>query len=883
MPNVYFFANGRADGSAKMKDILGGKGASLHEMTRLGIPVPPGFTIAASLCAQYLTDRKLTEDLCNEVHEAMSRLESATGRGFGDSTAPLLVAVRSGAKASMPGMMDTILNLGLNDQTAAALAEQTGNPKFAYDSYRRFVQMYASVVPGIGRGNGRDPIHDAIEAAKSRHNASREIDLPVDDLKDLVTTMQDIIERETGVPFPQDPWDQLWRSIEAVFRSWDTRRAIDYRRLNRIPHHLGTAVNIVAMVFGNMGEDSATGVVFTRDPSTGERRLFGEYLVNAQGEDVVAGIRTPEPIDSMAATLPAVFDELRTTCTTLEEHFREMQDVEFTAERGRLYLLQTRSAKRTVQAAVRVAVDMVHDGLISERDAVLRVDPYQLDQLLHATVDPDVSIDLLSTGLPASPGAAVGRVVFDADAAVARHADGEPTILVRRETNPDDFHGMVAAVGILTERGGMTSHAAVVARGMGKSCVCGCKELHVDEAEKAFSVDGRVVREGDWLTIDGSSGRVIAGRVPLIDRAPSADFDELMTWADRHRRLRVRTNADTQADASRAVEFGAEGIGLCRTEHMFFEEDRIDVMREMIVAKDLDGRRAALSKLLPMQRQDFLGIFRAMDGFPVTIRLLDPPLHEFLPHGSDEIEALAERIDVPFEQLRGFVKILTEVNPMLGHRGCRLGITYPEITEMQAEAIFEASCDAQIEGVRVLPEIMVPLVAYVEELDRQTALVRETAERVFTRRDVRVEFLVGTMIELPRAALTADKIAQTAEFFSFGTNDLTQTTLGLSRDDAGRFLPTYVEMGVMAEDPFQTIDRDGVGALVEIGVQRGRQTNPKLKIGICGEHAGDPKTVAFCHQVGMSYVSCSPFRLPVARLAAAHASLTTDPADLFGY
>ena len=876
MQHVFFFGNGRADGSARMKDILGGKGANLHEMTRLGLPVPPGFTISAKLCTEYLTERKLPEELRNEVTKAMLQLESVTERGFGDTKAPLLVSVRSGAKFSMPGMMNTILNLGLNDATVAALAEQTGNPGFAYDSYRRFVQMYAVVVLNLKPEDGAHPIEDAIEQIKSLRNAKRAIDLDPSDLQELVITIKSLVERETGLSFPDDPWDQLWHAIEAVFRSWHTKRAIDYRRLHNIPGDLGTAVNVMTMVYGNMGEDSATGVIFTRNPSTGEPKLFGEFLVNAQGEDVVAGIRTPEPIDAMAAKFPMPYEQLCKTCEALERHYRDMQDVEFTVERGHLYLLQTRSAKRTAQAAIRAAVDMVHDSLITQQEAVCRVDPYQLDQLLHPTIDPTAPVDVLATGLPASPGAAVGRVVFDADRAVEHTENGDPVILVRRETNPNDFHGMVAAAGILTERGGMTSHAAVVARGMGKSCVCGCKGIHVDEQSRLFVVDHREVKEGDWLTIDGSDGRVIAGRVPLIDRTPSEQFEQLMEWADKFRRLRIRTNADTPADSHRAIQFGAEGIGLCRTEHMFFEESRIDAMREMIVAKDLAGRREALAKLLPIQRGDFLGIFQAMDGYPVTIRLLDPPLHEFLPQGTEEIKKIAKRINVPFEQLRNFVEMLTEVNPMPGHRGCRLGITYPEITEMQAEAIFEAACDAVNEGVQVFPEVMVPLVAYAEEFRRQSELVRKMAERVFARRKVRIDYLVGTMIELPRAALTANEIAETAEFFSFGTNDLTQTTLGLSRDDAGRFLPTYIDSGIVPQDPFQTIDRDGVGALVEMGVERGRSTRPALKIGICDEHGGDPKTIKFCHDIGMNYVSCSPFRIPIARLAAAQAALSSE-------
>jgi pyruvate,orthophosphate dikinase len=876
MKNVYFFGNGQADGSAQMKDTLGGKGANLHEMTKLGIPVPPGFTISADICTTYLEERKLPEALCNEVSAAMQKLEAATGRRFGDAADPLLVSVRSGAKFSMPGMMNTVLNLGLNDDTVDGLAKLTNNPTFANDSYRRFAQMYAEVVMDVQPENGVNPIDEAIEDIKRQRNVKREIDLDAADLRALAHTIKAIAEEKTGNPFPDDPWDQLWQSVEAVFGSWHTKRAIDYRRVNGIPDDLGTAVNVQTMVYGNMGEDSGTGVVFTRDPANGTKELFGEYLVNAQGEDVVAGIRTPEPIAAMAGPFPDAHAKLTETCNALEQHYRDIQDMEFTIERGTLYLLQTRAAKRTAQAAIQVAVDMVDESLISEQEAVNRVDPYQLDQLLHPTLDPSAPVDVLSTGLPASPGAAAGKAVFDADTAVERAGEGEAVILVRRETNPDDFHGMVVAAAILTERGGMTSHAAVVARGMGKSCVSGCKSIHVNEQERLFTVNGRKVNEGDWITVDGSAGRVIEGQVPLIDPKPSEQFERLMGWADKFRRLRVRTNADTPADSSRAVEFGAEGIGLCRTEHMFFDEDRIDAMREMIVAKEQDGRQKALAKLLPMQRADFLGIFKAMDGFPVTIRLLDPPLHEFLPHGEEEIRSLAERIHVPVEQLQTAIKTLTEANPMLGHRGCRLGIIYPEITEMQAEAIFEAACDAAAEGVDVHPEVMVPLVAFAEELKRQDKAVREVAERVFARRGSRVDYLVGTMIELPRAAITANEIAETAEFFSFGTNDLTQTTLGLSRDDAGRFLPAYVESGIIPDDPFQTIDKNGVGALVSMGVERGRSTNAELKVGICGEHGGDPTTVAFCHEVGLNYVSCSPFRVPIARLAAAQAALSDE-------
>ena len=874
MPDVYFFADGQADGSAEMKDALGGKGANLAEMTNLGIPVPPGFTISAKLCVAYLRQGQLPGTLRTEVQGAISRLERVTGKRFGDPEAPLLVSVRSGAKFSMPGMMDTILNLGLNDEVVSGLAHTSGNARFAYDSYRRLVQMYGEVVFGIKGADGRaDPFDAALVALKEARRVTADVDLNANDLRDLVGTYQDIVFRDTGKPFPQDSWEQLWGAVLAVFKSWQTKRAVDYRRVHGIPDDLGTAVSVVAMVYGNMGDDCATGVAFTRNPSTGDRGLYGEFLVDAQGEDVVAGIRDPEPIADLRARMPPAYAELERVCGALERHYRDMQDVEFTVERGRLYMLQTRTGKRTAQAAVRIAVDMVEDGLIDRREALRRVEPDQINQLLHPTLDPDVAVDVLTTGLPASPGAAVGMVVMDADTAVARAGSGDKVILVRRETSPDDFHGMVAAQAILTARGGMTSHAAVVARGMGKCCVAGAKDIQVDEGGHALHVNGRTVREGEWLTLDGTTGRVIVGQVPLVRPGLSEEFGQLMVWADEVRMLRVRTNADTPEDAERARTFGAEGIGLCRTEHMFFEGDRIDAVREMILATDLEGRRRALLKLLPMQRQDFVEIFRAMDGLPVTIRLLDPPLHEFLPRHEEEIRELAGTLGVSSERLHHTVDVLTEANPMLGHRGCRLGITYPEITEMQAQAIFEAACQAAGEGVEVIPEVMVPLVAHVEELRRQAALVRATAERVFAERKRRVDYLVGTMIELPRAAVTADQIAGVADFFSFGTNDLTQTTFGLSRDDAGRFLPQYLESGILAADPFQTLDQEGVGKLIELAVHLGRQAAPQLKIGICGEHGGDPTSVHFCHRVGMNYVSCSPFRVPIARLAAAHAAI----------
>jgi pyruvate,orthophosphate dikinase len=872
---VYPFANGRAAGNRGMTAVLGGKGAGLAEMTNLGVPVPPGFTISAELCSQYLREQKLPEAFDHQVREAMATLEVVTRRRFGEGPRALLVSVRSGAKVSMPGMMDTILNLGLNDTTAAALADETQNPRFAYDSYRRFVQMYANVVYGMrsgGDGKG-DPFEQALGRVKGARGIERDIDLDAGDLRSLVSTFKEIAAREAGAPFPDDPWEQMWGAIAAVFRSWNSRRAVDYRRVHRIPDTLGTAVNIVAMVFGNLGEDSGTGVAFTRNPSTGDPRLFGEFLANAQGEDVVAGIRDPEPLSAMAQRMPETYREFGRICQILERHYGDMQDIEFTVERGKLYVLQTRRGKRTAAAAVRIAVDMVRERLLDETAALSRVDPDQLNQLLHPTIDPDAELHVLTGGLPASPGAAVGVAVFDADRVADVAASGQPVILVRRETSPDDFHGMVAARAIVTSRGGMTSHAAVVARGMGKCCVVGARALDVDESGRLFRANNTIVREGEWITVDGTEGRVILGQTPLVQPKLSSDFNTLMGWADERRLLRVRANADTPADARRAREFGAEGIGLCRTEHMFFEGDRIDAMREMILAQDLTGRRRALAKLLPMQREDFVGIFRAMDGFPVTIRLLDPPLHEFLPRDDQAIAALAADMGVEYRRLRHTVDTLTEANPMLGHRGCRLGMTFPEITETQAQAIFEAACDAAAAGVEVRPEVMVPLVAHVEEFRRQARIVREVADRVFDERGMSVPYLLGTMIEVPRAALTAHEIAEEADFFSFGTNDLTQTTFGLSRDDAGRFLPQYIEAGILADDPFQTLDQAGVGQLVTTAVERGRAARPDLKIGICGEHGGDPRSVAFCHRTGLNYVSCSPFRVPIARLAAAQAAV----------
>jgi pyruvate,orthophosphate dikinase len=838
-PLVYFFGQGRADGSAAMKDILGGKGAALAEMTSIGVSVPPGFTIASTLCQTYLQTRAFPGGLRAQVEACLNRLEAATRRQFGGVTKPLLVSVRSGAALSMPGMMETILNLGLNDTTVVALERESGNPQFAWDSYRRFVQMYAAVVYNVPRER-----FEALLAERKRaQSVTRDIDLPVDDLKALVGEFKDLIERETGHGFPDDPTDQLWGAIAAVFESWNTKRAIDYRTLHDIPDSLGTAVNVMTMVFGNLGEDCGTGVAFTRDPSTGENVLYGEFLLNAQGEDVVSGTRDPQPITALTETLPEAHAELVQMAKRLERHFRDVQDMEFTIERGTLYMLQTRRAQRTGHAAVRVACDMVDEGSISEEEAVARIPPNDLDQLLHPTIDPSADLDLLTTGLPASPGAASGTVVFDADDAERIGRTGEAVILVRRETSPEDFHGMVVAKAILTARGGMTSHAAVVARGMGKPCVAGAQGMVVDEDGRMFSVNSRSIREGQWITIDGTRGHVHAGQAALIPPEFSDNFLRLMTYRGR--------------------EFGAEGIGLCRTEHMFFEGTRLQAMREMIVAQDSVGRQAALKKLLPMQRSDFEGIFRAMEGYPVTIRLLDPPLHEFLPNEPAEIARLAHELSKPVEEMNRVVEGLSEVNPMLGLRGCRLAILYPEIPAMQVRAIFEAACTVVSRKGQVLPEIMIPLTASVTELRQQARIIRDTADEVFRERGITVPYLLGTMIELPRAALTADKIAQESDFFSFGTNDLTQTTWGLSRDDAGRFLPYYLDHHLVEADPFQVLDQEGVGRLVRMGVELGRTARPDLKIGICGEHGGEPSSVALC----------SPFRVPIARLAAAQAAL----------
>jgi pyruvate,orthophosphate dikinase len=885
--SVYFFGNGRAEGTKDMKAVLGSKGANLAEMTNLGVPVPPGFTIACSVCVDYLRTGTFPATLRDEVAASMARLEETTGRGFGSAENPLLVSVRSGAAVSMPGMMETILNLGLNNVTVLGLARQSGNARFAYDSYRRFIQMYGGVVLGVPS----QPFEHLLQAKRLVSGAGSDAELGEEALRNLVEEYKTLVRTSTGADFPMNPMDQLWGAIEAVWRSWTLKKAVDYRKVNNISETLGTGVNVVAMVFGNMGDDSGTGVAFTRDPSTGERRFYGEFLLNAQGEDVVAGIRTPLPIEEMQGVLPEAYAELLATQERLERHYRDMQDIEFTVERGKLYLLQTRTGKRTAAAAVRIATDMVDEGLVDRAEAVRRVPADQLDQLLHPVIDPGVRAKAIAVGLPASPGAASGIAVFDPDVAEAKAASGQSVILVREETTPEDFHGIVAARAVLTARGGMTSHAAVVARGMGKCAVVGAKDLKVDFERRCLTVEGEfpcTIVEGDWITVDGATGRVYAADLPTTPsevvqvirgtrRAADAPayqaFAKLLSWADEVRELRVRANADTPHDARIARGFGAEGIGLCRTEHMFFEGDRITAMREMIVARDETGRRRALAKLLDMQRADFEGIFEAMSGWPVTIRLLDPPLHEFLPHGGEETKLLARRLGISRRQLQGIVEDLRESNPMLGHRGCRLGITYPEITEMQGRAIFEAAVRVRRRGLDVRPEIMVPLVATLKEFEHQRAILDDVAHQVLRGMGEDLPYSVGTMIELPRAALTADEIAAKAEFFSFGTNDLTQTTFGLSRDDAGRFLPGYIASGIFPDDPFRVLDEAGVGKLVDFAVSSGRAVRPSLKVGICGEHGGEPRSVKFCHAIGLDYVSCSPFRVPVARLAAAQAAL----------
>jgi len=880
---VYRFGGGVSDGGNGDKNLLGGKGANLDGMASIGLPVPPGFTISTPVCALYYArGGQFPQSLRDEVSEGLAHIQSVTGKHFGDAADPLLVSVRSGARISMPGMMDTVLNLGLNDQTVEGLAKVSGDDRFAWDSYRRFIQMYSDVVLELDHG----AFEEALEIAKEDRGVSLDTELTANDLRALVKSYKGLVEEQWGKPFPQDVHDQLWGAIGAVFGSWQSDRAKVYRRLHDIPGDWGTAVNVQAMVFGNMGETSATGVAFTRDPSTGERAYYGEFLINAQGEDVVAGIRTPQYLTkaareragakaaSMEEALPETYAELARVFDLLETHYRDMQDIEFTVQQGKLWMLQTRSGKRTAKAALKIAVDMANEGLISQDEAVLRVDPAALDQLLHPTLDPEAHREVIAKGLPASPGAASGQVVFDADTAEKRAAAGDAVILVRVETSPEDIHGMHAAKGILTARGGMTSHAAVVARGMGRPCVSGVGSLAIDAKAKLFRVGGKEVREGDIVTIDGATGEVMLGEVATVQPELAGDFGVLMEWADQGRRLKVRTNAETPLDCRTARRFGAEGIGLCRTEHMFFDASRISAVRQMILAEDEKGRRAALEKLLPEQRSDFAEIFEIMAGLPVTIRLLDPPLHEFLPHEEEEFEEVANASGVSVEKLKRRAAELHEFNPMLGHRGCRLGITYPEIYEMQARAIFEAACDvARKTGEAPIPEVMVPLVATRRELEIIKALIDKTAKAVLAEKDQVLEYLVGTMIELPRAALKAGEIAEVGEFFSFGTNDLTQTALGVSRDDAARFLGTYVEQGIYAKDPFVSLDVEGVGELIQIAAERGRKTRDGIKLGICGEHGGDPASIAFCESAGLDYVSASPYRVPIARLAAAQAAL----------
>ena len=885
---VYLFGAGRTDGSASMRDLLGGKGANLAEMASLGLPVPPGFTISTEVCTYYYeNNRTFPKGLEEQVENALRFVGEAVGATFGDASNPLLVSVRSGARTSMPGMMDTILNLGLNDETVEGLAARSGDRRFAYDSYRRFIQMYSNVVLGVDHG----VFEDILENHKNLNGFTNDTELAAEDWQEVIAAYKEAVERETGKPFPQDLNAQLWGAIGAVFGSWQNARAITYRRLHQIPDSWGTAVNVQAMVFGNMGETSATGVAFTRNPSTGEKEVYGEFLVNAQGEDVVAGIRTPQNISekarlaagdqapSLEMLMPDIYNQLKEIFDRLEKHYRDMQDVEFTIQNGKLWMLQTRSGKRTARAALKIAVDLANEGIITREEAVMRIDASTLDQLLHPTIDPSAPKHVIARGLAASPGAASGEIVFNSDEAEALKAKGRDVVLVRVETSPEDIHGMHAAVGILTARGGMTSHAAVVARGMGRPCVCGAGALRIDaNAGEMIAPGGKVYRAGDVITIDGSTGEVLEGKVRMREPELSGNFATLMSWADAVRRLRVRANADTPRDAEHARQFGAEGIGLCRTEHMFFETDRILAMREMICAEDEDGRRRALAKILPMQRADFESLFEIMAGLPVTIRLLDPPLHEFLPQEEREQNAVAQALGVPVSRLKARVAELHEFNPMLGFRGCRLAIRYPEITEMQARAIFEAAVNAAKKtGKPVIPEIMIPLVAYRKEFDLLRKVIVGVAEAVENETGTRLEYQIGTMVELPRSALRADEIAageDGAEFFSFGTNDLTQTCLGLSRDDAAPILENYLSARIFETDPFVSIDRDGVGELVRIGTERGRKVKPNLKIGICGEHGGDPASVAFCHEVGLDYVSCSPFRVPVARLAAAQAAIS---------
>ncbi len=865
---VYLFK----EADASMKNLLGGKGANLAEMTKLGMPVPQGFTVSTEACVQYYKDgRKMNLDVIEQIYSALEKTEKIAGKKFGDNENPFLVSVRSGARASMPGMMDTILNLGLNDIAVEGLAKATGNPRFAYDSYRRFITMFSDVVMEISKSN----FEAIFDAKKEELKIEEDTHLSADDLKEIVEGFKKKYKELKGEEFPQDPRVQLISAVEAVFRSWDNPRANIYRRLNNIPYEWGTAVNIQAMVFGNMGEDSGTGVAFTRNPSTGENVLYGEYLFNAQGEDVVAGIRTPKPISELEIDNPKLYNEFQEFSHKLEQHYKDMQDMEFTIEKGKLYMLQTRNGKRTAQAALKIAIDMVEEKLITEKEAVLKVDPAQLDALLHPQFEPESlkNAKIIAKGLNASPGAATGRAVFTAERAAEMVKDGKPVILVRQETSPEDIEGMVVASGVLTSRGGMTSHAAVVARGMGTCCVAGAGTVKVYEEKKYFEVDGKKYFEGDYISLDGSTGFIYGEQVKTMDATVSGDFAKLMAWADKFRVLKVRTNADNPRDAKVAYEFGAEGIGLCRTEHMFFEGVRIKAMREMIVSKTLEERQKALNKLLPMQREDFVGLYEAMQGYPVTIRYLDPPLHEFLPNEDEDIRELAKEMGLTFDDLKATVESLHETNPMLGHRGVRLSITYPEIAEMQTRAVIEAAIEVTKKGLKVIPEIMIPLVGEVKELKYIKDIVVKVADEIIKKAKVDLEYSVGTMIEIPRAALLADEIAKEAEFFSFGTNDLTQMAFGFSRDDAGKFLADYYDKKIFESDPFAHIDIKGVGKLMELAVKGGQQTRPNIKLGICGEHGGDPVSVDFCHNIGLNYVSCSPFRVPIARLAAAHAQL----------
>ncbi len=866
---VYLFN----EGNASMKNLLGGKGANLAEMTGLGLPVPRGFTVTTEACTRYYSDGKvIAKDIEDQIYEYLEKMEAIVEKQFGNPENPLLVSVRSGARASMPGMMDTILNLGLNDTVVEGLAKLTNNPRFAYDSYRRFIHMFSDVVMGIEK-NKFEHILEHMKEAKGVH---LDTELDANDLKELVKKYHELYIKEKGEPFPQDPRKQLLEAVKAVFRSWDNPRAIVYRRLNDIPGDWGTAVNVQEMVYGNMGDDSGTGVAFTRNPSTGEKKLYGEFLMNAQGEDVVAGIRTPQSIDQLKETNPAAYNQFVDIAAKLENHYRDMQDMEFTIERGKLFMLQTRNGKRTAQAALKIAVDLVNEGMLSKEEAIHKVDPKQLDSLLHPNFEAKSlkAAKPIAKGLPASPGAATGKVYFTAEDAVNAYESGEKlVVLVRLETSPEDIEGMHVSQGILTARGGMTSHAAVVARGMGTCCVAGCGEIKIKEEEKIFvDKDGNIYKEGDWISLDGSTGNVYAGKLPTVDPELTGDFGTFMQWADELRTLKVRTNADTPADAAQALKFGAEGIGLCRTEHMFFEGERIKAMREMIVARTEDQRRKALDKLLPMQRGDFEGLFREMKGYPVTIRYLDPPLHEFLPQEDEDIDLLAKEMGMSFDELKAIVASLHEFNPMMGHRGCRLAVSYPEIAEMQTRAVIEAAINVNREGMNVVPEIMIPLVGDIKELKFVKDIVVRTADAVIKEAGVSLEYKVGTMIEIPRAALTADEIAQEAEFFSFGTNDLTQMTFGFSRDDAGKFLEDYYAKKIYESDPFAKLDQTGVGKLVEMAAKLGKQTRPDIKLGICGEHGGEPSSVEFCHRTGLNYVSCSPFRVPIARLAAAQAA-----------